>query len=245
MAKSRDRNDDNKMKKTNDVAYVKPIGLGMNVKKEPTCSKKMDELNEEKKQLIVDLIAAQSRVQRSHFDLQKGELALKKITLESQAKDKHLSSLQLEVTTLLKALDSKEQDMRADQNANLKIVSDLTEELKFVKSKLSNCEKQLEIEKTTSRNNKDIISKLRTSEKNLSARMKQFQCGSTSPTSRRVTEEDIYDIDELLGHRTKYRKRQFLVKWKGFESRHNSWEPEANLKCPELLNEYLQSHGLK
>lgn len=33
--------------------------------------------------------------------------------------------------------------------------------------------------------------------------------------------------------------RQFLVRWKGFSAKDNTWEPEANLNCPELIKKYL------
>ncbi|KAE8741960.1 hypothetical protein FOCC_FOCC012521 [Frankliniella occidentalis] len=33
--------------------------------------------------------------------------------------------------------------------------------------------------------------------------------------------------------------RQFLVRWKGFTSKENTWEPEANLNCADLIEKFL------
>lgn len=35
--------------------------------------------------------------------------------------------------------------------------------------------------------------------------------------------------------------RQYLVRWKGFSSKENTWEPEAHLDCPDLIKKYLDT----
>lgn len=34
--------------------------------------------------------------------------------------------------------------------------------------------------------------------------------------------------------------REFLIRWKGFSSADDTWEPEKNLNCPELINKFMQ-----
>ena len=50
-----------------------------------------------------------------------------------------------------------------------------------------------------------------------------------------ISDDDEYEVEEILGERKHYRKTQYLLKWKGYPLSEASWEPEANLNCPELL----------
>jgi hypothetical protein len=54
-----------------------------------------------------------------------------------------------------------------------------------------------------------------------------------------------YKVEQILGEHTfgRWKKKQFLVKWKGYSTTHNSWEPEENVKAPELVKEYRSSWG--
>ncbi len=53
-----------------------------------------------------------------------------------------------------------------------------------------------------------------------------------------VNDEEEYEVEEILDKRRHYRKIQYLVKWKGYPLSEASWEPEANLNCPELLKAF-------
>jgi hypothetical protein len=53
-----------------------------------------------------------------------------------------------------------------------------------------------------------------------------------------------YEVQRVLGHREvkrgKQTRKQFLVKWLGYEHEHNTWEPEKHLThCKGLLADYL------
>lgn len=50
---------------------------------------------------------------------------------------------------------------------------------------------------------------------------------------------DTYEVEKLLDTRTTTRGQQeYLVKWKGYGSEENSWEPTKNLNCPDLLRQF-------
>jgi hypothetical protein len=54
-----------------------------------------------------------------------------------------------------------------------------------------------------------------------------------------VPTEDIYTVEAILNHRGPEHKREFLIKWKGFPTESNTWEPESNLlTCQNLLQKY-------
>jgi hypothetical protein len=44
-----------------------------------------------------------------------------------------------------------------------------------------------------------------------------------------VMQGDVFKVDHTLGTRTKGKRKEVLVKWKGFGEQHNSWEPVSNL----------------
>ena len=50
-------------------------------------------------------------------------------------------------------------------------------------------------------------------------------------------------MEEILGQRTygRGKKKQYLIKWKGYSAAHNSWEDTSGVHAPELVKEFLQS----
>jgi Chromo (CHRromatin Organisation MOdifier) domain len=54
------------------------------------------------------------------------------------------------------------------------------------------------------------------------------------------SEEEEYEVERIVEMNQKGKKREFLVHWKGFSSREDTWEPEDNLNCKDLIKKYLE-----
>ncbi|XP_022101852.1 uncharacterized protein LOC110985256 isoform X2 [Acanthaster planci] len=49
---------------------------------------------------------------------------------------------------------------------------------------------------------------------------------------------DVYIVEALKGKRKRKGKAEYLVKWKGWSNKHNTWEPEDNILDKRLLEIY-------
>ena len=57
-------------------------------------------------------------------------------------------------------------------------------------------------------------------------------------TSKAQTTEDEYEVDEILDKRGKGKQIKYLVRWKGYTNRYNSWIKGANMEAPDLLKKF-------
>ena len=80
---------------------------------------------------------------------------------------------------------------------------------------------------------------------------KAFSCSCPSPPAmpkknrkrkaqREVEEEpeEVYSVEKIVSKKVVGGKTQYLLKWKGYDSDQNTWEPEENLDCQDLLEEF-------
>lgn len=60
-----------------------------------------------------------------------------------------------------------------------------------------------------------------------------------------AAEDEDYEVEVIVDHKTEKGKKFYLVKWKGWADSNNTWEPESSLSCPAIVKKYLESSKVK
>lgn len=58
-------------------------------------------------------------------------------------------------------------------------------------------------------------------------------------------EEEDYEVEDIIDHKYmgKRMKKLYLIRWKGYSSESDTWEPEVCCaSCPEIVEKYLEAH---
>lgn len=49
---------------------------------------------------------------------------------------------------------------------------------------------------------------------------------------------NVFAAEKILKERTRKGNKEYLIKWKGWSAKWNSWEPQDNILDPWLLQEF-------
>ena len=57
-------------------------------------------------------------------------------------------------------------------------------------------------------------------------------------TKKSKEEENIFQVEKIIDHEQRANVTYYLVKWKGFDSSQNTWEPSTNFNSTQIIKEY-------
>lgn len=101
--------------------------------------------------------------------------------------------------------------------------------------------------------NEKKISQLSRENKNLSAKLKQFQRYSGAVCQKENvdenacendSDEESYEVEKIINHKMVNGERKYFIKLKNYSARYNRWIFEKNLSCPVLLAAYSKLNNL-
>jgi len=53
-----------------------------------------------------------------------------------------------------------------------------------------------------------------------------------------MSDSENFEVEDIVNHRHKKGKVEYLIRWKGYSPSDDSWEPVDNLDCPDKIAAY-------
>lgn len=73
-----------------------------------------------------------------------------------------------------------------------------------------------------------------------STKAKKNSKGKSEKEEPTWSENEEFEVDRILEvHHKRDGTREFLVSWKGYPASENSWEPEENMTCGDLIKKFM------
>jgi len=66
-----------------------------------------------------------------------------------------------------------------------------------------------------------------------------------APEEKIGGDSDIYEVDYIMNHVEEDGEHKYHVKWKGYDKKHATWEPEQHINDPQSIERYFRLLALK
>lgn len=174
---------------------------------------------DEKQSLIEKIAALKSQNQQTLFDLKKTQNELEIVNNDKRMLTEKLIEKEKSHTNQLNTLQTEVASVNTARdkmkNDNLKRIAELTRERDLLRAQFKQLQNGFNRQSAAENENK------------------ADECG-----------DEQYEVESLLDDQF-ISVRQFLVRWKGYDSQHDSWVFETDLNCPRMLRKYDQSKKKK
>lgn len=166
---------------------------------------------------------------------------------EKQSLIEKISTLKSENQQQLFDLKKTQKDSKAMANENRMLKEKLVQDDQIHLNQLGQLQAELAKSKAAQKVMNDghlkRISDLKREKDSLQAQFKQLQNGfaqrSDTKEENEADDDEHYEVERLLDDEL-VQTRQLFVRWKGYDSSHDSWVFEKDLNCPRMLKRYDQ-----
>lgn len=176
----------------------------------------IDQLKSEKSKIIGELATIKS-------EKQKMELRIQRMAGQLELRDQKIQSLSCDLAKAREKIGAMEVKIKMQEEQEKKKVSNLSRQ----KSVLSAQIQQLNL--STSHNFAGV----------------EPEKAETETVTASVSDECEYEVESIRKHKIVKGDRHFLVRWKNFPPKFDSWVKEKNMNCPKILKQYKKSKKLR
>lgn len=179
-------------------------------------------------QIIAELLSVKKENNDLHFNYQNSQRDLKVKLVENAGLQTKTERLQTENSLLKAQVEQLRHEIRQNENSKVKDFERLQTENSLLKDEVQRL--HLEIRQ---KEKKKVPAKNIGTEKSKKKR---------SHATIEDSDDNLYLVEAVLAKRIKRGRQEYLIKWKNYDEKFNTWEPEDNLKNTVALKKFHKLH---